>query len=47
MSFIFRRFNYFIIGSVCDRRDSLRIIRTPLFCNLEIRLFSLPHTIMQ
>ena len=47
MSFIFRRFNSFNIGSVCDRRDSLRVIRTLLFCNLEIRLFSLPLTIMQ
>ena len=47
MSFIFGRFNSLNIGSVCDRRDSLCIIRTAYFCNLEIRLFSLPHKIMQ
>ena len=33
MSFIFKRFNSLNIGSVCDRRDSSRIIRTALFCN--------------
>ena len=39
MSFIFRRFNSLNIESVCDRRDSLRIIHTALFCNIEIRFF--------
>ena len=47
MSLIFRRLNSLNIGSACDRRDSLRIIRTALFCNLEIRLFLLPHNRMQ
>ena len=30
-----------------DRRDSLRIIRTALFCNLETRLFFAAHKRMQ
>ena len=47
MLFIFRRFNSLNIVSVCDRRDSLRIIRAALFCNLENQLFSPPHKIMQ